>query len=84
MEIVGSDGTLEVPEPFKPGASEKIVLRRDGKEQIIHIRGDELYIGEIEDMADAVLLGKKPRVSLADSRGNVAAIVGLIKAASAQ
>ncbi len=81
MEIVGSQGTLDVPSPFKPGASEKIVLRREDKEEIIHIRGDELYIGEIEDMADAVLLGKKPLMSLEDSRGNVAAIVGLIESA---
>jgi hypothetical protein len=36
-----------------------------------------LYLGEIEDMADAILLGKPPRVSLADSRGNVAMILAL-------
>ena len=32
-------------------------------------------------MADAVLLGKAPRVSLADSRGNAAAIVALLESA---
>ncbi len=81
MEIVGSAGTLEVPMPFKPGPSEQILLRRDERKEAIDIHGDELYVGEIEDMADAVLLGKQPRMSLEDSRGNVAAIVALIEAA---
>ena len=37
-----------------------------------------VYIGEVEDMADAILLNKPPRVSLADSRGNIAVILALI------
>jgi hypothetical protein len=32
-------------------------------------------------MADAILLGRPPRVSLADSRSNVAAIVALLRSA---
>ena len=43
--------------------------------------GSELYIGEVEDLADAILLGKAPRISLADSRANVAAICGLLESA---
>ncbi len=82
MEIVGSEGTLEIPVPFKPGPRENIVLRRDDKEEVIEIHGQELYVGEVEDMADAILLGKQPRVTLEDSRGNVATIVELIAAAS--
>ena len=81
MEIVGSEATLEIPVPFRPGPREKIVLRRDDQEEVIDIRGQELYAGEVEDMADAILLGKQPRMSLEDSRGNVTAIVGLIAAA---
>jgi hypothetical protein len=41
----------------------------------------ELYLGEVEDMADAVLLGRAPRISLEESRGNVAALVALYRAA---
>jgi predicted dehydrogenase len=40
-----------------------------------------LYLGEVEDMADAVLLGRPPRISLADSRANVAALVALLESA---
>jgi len=47
----------------------------------IEIKGQSLYSGEVEDLADAVLLGKAPRVSLADSRANVAAILALFESA---
>ena len=47
----------------------------------IAIKGSELYEGEVEDLADAVLNGEQPRVSLADSRGNIATIVALLKSA---
>lgn len=82
MEIVGNDGVLEIPVPFKPRPVERMMLRRGQKEEIIEVKGGELYIGEVEDMADAALLGKSPRISLADSRGTVMAIVGLIAAAA--
>jgi predicted dehydrogenase len=67
--------------PFKPGVNERISLARGDDLQTIEIPGQELYIGEVEDMADAVLLGKTPRVSLEDSRGNAAAIVALLRSA---
>ena len=81
MEIVGSEATLIIPEPFKPGLNEKIFLVRDGKTETIKVKGQELYLGEVEDMADAVLSDKSPRISLEDSRANVAAIRALLKSA---
>ena len=81
MEIVGSEATLNIPNPYKPNEDEKIYLTRDGKTEIIGIQGQELYIGEVEDMADAILLGKEPRISLDDSRGNVMTISLLLESA---
>ncbi|HUI87723.1 MAG TPA: Gfo/Idh/MocA family oxidoreductase [Anaerolineales bacterium] len=81
IEIIGAEGTLNVPKPFKPGKKERIYLTRQGKITPIEIKGEELYRGEVEDMADAILLGKPPRISLEDSRGNVAAIVALLESA---
>ena len=81
IEIVGSEGTIGVPHPFKPGVNEQILVARGGDVQTIAIPGQELYLGEVEDMADAILLGSAPRVSLSDSRGNVAAIVALLRSA---
>jgi predicted dehydrogenase len=40
-----------------------------------------LYIGEVENMADAILLKQDPRISLDDSRANVAAISALLESA---
>jgi predicted dehydrogenase len=81
MEIVGSEGNLNIPSPFKPGENEKIYLTRNGKTETIRVKGQELYIGEVEDMADAILLGKEPRISLEDSRANVQTITSLLESA---
>lgn len=82
MEIVGSERTLTVPTPFRPQTNVEVRLQdKDDAVEIIKIDGESLYHGEIEDMADAVLLGKLPRVSLADSRGNVATITALLASA---
>jgi predicted dehydrogenase len=81
MEIIGSEGTLNIPNPFKPGINEKIYLTYGDKTETIEIKGQELYIGEVEDMADAILLGKQPRISLDDSRANIGVISALLESA---
>jgi predicted dehydrogenase len=88
MEIVGSEGMLNIPTPFKPGTEEKIYLTRGDtrsgamdKTETITTKGPELYLGEVEDMADAILLGRGPRISLEDSRANVAVITALLESA---
>jgi len=81
MEIVGETGTLVIPNPFKPGRNGKIQLIRENEVQSIRVPGQELYLGEVEDMADAILLGKAPRVSLADSRANIAVLLALLESA---
>lgn len=81
MEVVGSEGTLNIPKPFKPDVNEKIYLIRGEKIETVKVKGQELYLGEVEDMADAVLLGREPRVSLDDSRANVAVISALLESA---
>jgi xylose dehydrogenase (NAD/NADP) len=81
VEVVGTEGTIVVPRPFKPGTLEMISITRGDTTTAAEIAGPELYLGEVEDMADAVLLGRPPRVTLADSRGNVAALVALLRSA---
>ncbi|HLF27961.1 MAG TPA: Gfo/Idh/MocA family oxidoreductase [Anaerolineae bacterium] len=81
IEIVGSEGTISIPRPFRPDADEHVYLTRGDETQTLTLPGQEPYLGEVEDLADAVLLGKTPRISLADSRGNVAAIVALLRSA---
>jgi len=81
MEIAGSEGRLNIPTPFKPETGEKIYLTRGEETETIKIKGQELYIGEVEDMADTILLGREPRISLDDSRANVAVITALLESA---
>ncbi len=81
MEIVGSEGTLNIPRPFRPETDENIYLTRGDKTETIKVPGQELYTGEVENMADAILLGQEPRVSLEDSRANVAVISSLLESA---
>jgi predicted dehydrogenase len=47
----------------------------------MRIKGEELYRGEVENMVDAILLGRPPRVTLKDSRGNITAILALLESA---
>lgn len=82
LEIVGTEGTITLPQPFKPGLDDQILLRRGDNVEAITVPGQELYLGEVEDMADAILQGSSPRVQMDWSRGNVATIVALLKSAS--
>ncbi|MBE7435226.1 MAG: Gfo/Idh/MocA family oxidoreductase [Anaerolineales bacterium] len=81
VEIVGTEAVLNIPDPFKPGLKNDLYLKRDGKQERIRIKGRELYLGEVEDLCDAIQSGKTPRVTLADSRANIAAILSLAKSA---
>lgn len=81
IEIVGSEGTLTVEHPFKPGAAEALRLRCGDHEERIAVGGPELYLGEIDDLADAVRLGRSPLVSLDDTRLNTATLVALYRSA---
>jgi predicted dehydrogenase len=81
IEIVGTDATLTIPAPFKPRKKSEIYLSSDKKSEKIKVKGEELYLGEVEDMCDAILFGKAPRISLEDSRKNVAVILALLESA---
>lgn len=82
MEIVGDDGVLEVTEPFKPVSGTPLRLRLGDDIELVEVEPQPLYLGELDDLADAVLLGRPPRVSLADSRANVATLVALHQSAT--
>jgi xylose dehydrogenase (NAD/NADP) len=81
IEIVGTDGAITVPVPFKPGLEERILVTRGGATETVPAEGEPLYVGEVEDFADAVRLGHTSRVTLADSRANTAALVALYESA---
>ncbi len=81
IEIVGTDATLNIPDPFKPGRKNEIYLNHNNEMQTIKIKGGELYSGEVEDICDAILNNRPPRISLTDSRGNTSVILALLQSA---
>jgi xylose dehydrogenase (NAD/NADP) len=81
MEIVGGEGRILVPEPWVPGTGEPLRVTRGDEEEKIVVDGEDRYRLEIEDLADAVRRARPPRVSLAESRGNVATLVALLQSA---
>ncbi len=82
LEIAGTGGTIVVRQPWKPEGLPILVTRENGTEEIA-VGGDDRYLLEIEDLADCARTGRPPRVSLAESRGNVATIVALLESARA-
>jgi predicted dehydrogenase len=81
IEIVGTKASLTITEPFKPHKTTEIILTSDDKQEKIKIKANELYLGEVEDMCDAITQNKAPRISHADSRGNIATILALLESA---
>ncbi len=81
MEIMGDKGRIIIPEPYKPGKRDEITFQHDGKSKTLKIKGADLYLGEIQDMENAILLGTAPRISLADSRGNIVTLEALLESA---
>ncbi len=82
FEVAGTAGTLALKTPYKPGL-ECVVELTDtaGNTRDVPVPGEELYRGEVENLAAAVLDGAECRMTLDDSRANVAAIVALYESA---
>jgi predicted dehydrogenase len=82
LEIIGSEGSLTVPNPFRPGPVETLELERNGGLEHITVAGSpEIFVREIEDFESSVLDGAPPVVSLAESRRTAATLVALEAAA---
>ncbi|MGE5603121.1 MAG: Gfo/Idh/MocA family protein [Nitrososphaerales archaeon] len=82
MEFIGDRGRITVPKSFKPDRESHLYLRKgDAAHEKIHFADQELYLGEVEDLYDAAVYGKPQRVSLNDTRQNIATIRALLASA---
>jgi len=82
LEVIGSDGSLTVPNPFKPGPREVLELERNGRIEAIEVAGSaELFVRQIEDFERSVLDSAPSVVTLADSRHAAATIAALLDSA---
>jgi predicted dehydrogenase len=81
MHIVGTEGTLDVPRPYRPDIDSHIVLRRGDEIQRIDTAGNAPFVDEVRDIEDAVLGMKPPPVALEESRTLAATIVAIHESA---
>jgi predicted dehydrogenase len=82
FEIRGTEGTLIIPDAFKPGRNLVGLLHMNGlEEESIDFPEEDLYLGEVDDIADAVMEGKPTTLSLEESRQNIATLVALLQSA---
>ena len=86
VEIVGSDATLVLDAPFLPepdGPPPTVVRWRGRDPSPVPVQSIDQYSAEVEDLMSVILDGSQPRLTLASSRGNVATLVALDRAARA-
>jgi D-xylose 1-dehydrogenase (NADP+, D-xylono-1,5-lactone-forming) len=85
-EIVGTEGVISVPRPFRPDIPAEIFIGPAGDqlEPVVIDAPGELARFEIEDLMAAARGDRGPRVTLADSRGTVAALVALYLSATSE
>lgn len=80
-DIMGSKGHIEVPQPWKPGAESRLVVRvgRESREE--RIAGANPYALEIRNIQAVVNEGAAPIISEGETIGNMRTICGLLEAA---
>jgi predicted dehydrogenase len=84
LEVLGSEGSLTVPNPFKPGPIETLELERGSVIQRIEVPGSpDIFLREVADFEASVLDGAPPVVTLAESRRTAATLAALYASALA-
>jgi xylose dehydrogenase (NAD/NADP) len=84
VEIVGSDAALVLGSPFLPapdGPPPSLTLWRGREATDIPVPSIDQYQAEVDDLTAAVLDGAPPRLELGFSRGTIATLVDLDRAA---
>ncbi len=84
VEIVGSGATLVLEVPFVPepdGPPPSLTMWRGREGARIDVASVDQYGSEVEDLTASILDRTPPRVDLAFSRGSIAALVDLDRAA---
>ncbi|MGC9346695.1 MAG: Gfo/Idh/MocA family protein [Anaerolineae bacterium] len=83
--IVGDEGTITIPQPWKPGMdyaeSEILFATRQGDEERIAIEGIDPYLCEVQAMEACVLDGADPVVPLSRSRDFLRSVLAIYESA---
>ena len=83
LEVLGSNGALTVPNPFKPGPLEVLELERGGRIEHIEVTGSPMiFARQIEDFEARILDGAHAVVPLTESHQTAATIAALYASAT--
>jgi predicted dehydrogenase len=82
FDIVGTEASLTVPNPYRPGELENAVLRRGDIDEVIEVPGPRPFAGELDDLAAAALDGARSEITLDDSRRNTRALLACYRSAA--
>jgi predicted dehydrogenase len=84
FDVMGTAGRLVLTRPFtglEGDARRLTFVGPDDLEQEIPVPEQELYIGEVEDMHDAILTGRPPYIGLNETRDHVRTVLALYESA---
>ena len=85
MEIIGTEGRLESTRPFtgvEDEAQRLTFFDASGKAEEIPVPEEYLYLGEIEDMHNAILDGAPGYLTLEETRNHVKTVLALYESAN--
>ncbi|WP_420627723.1 Gfo/Idh/MocA family protein [Candidatus Leptofilum sp.] len=83
-EILGTEGRLILNRPFvalDDGQRKLIFYPKEGDPEEIVVSEKELYLGEVEDLHDAVLDGRSQYLTFAETRNHVKTVLALYESA---
>jgi len=82
-EVIGSKGRLSLTRPFNMFDQNRRLTYHgeNGEKQVIKVPSRELYLGEVEDIHDVVLLNAAPSLSFAESRNHIRTVLALYDSA---
>ena len=80
-EIVGTEGRIEVPSPWKPGDSATVTVHDANGSENVEIVGASPYVLQVEAFGRCVNEGAEPVLTREDTLGNMAAICACLESA---
>ncbi|WP_420643214.1 Gfo/Idh/MocA family protein [Candidatus Leptofilum sp.] len=83
-EILGTEGRLTLNRPFvalNDGQRKLMFYPKEGEPEEIAVPEKELYLGEVEDLHAAVLDGRSPYLTFAETRNHIKTVLALYKSA---
>jgi len=82
-EVLGTNGRLLIQQPFKIDLGDNHLLFENelGAVTELPVPEADLYLGEVEDLQNAILDGTPPHISLHESRDHIRTILALLESA---